>query len=140
MSKITKLVSRGILGGARNQSWDSSTDRNDDGNAIAVGDIFRITDSLGRNGKSMSITTTASGSMSFRLNPVITVYPRRNIGEFGYISDSYDLVASGREFTDTSIGPTVVEAASSIEYAAGEVYIDTLQIVTMSGNFSLIVT
>lgn len=140
MSDITKRVNAGINTGERNQSWDTSVDTNDDDTHIIAGDIFRIEDSLGRAGRSLSITTSATGSISYRLNPVVTVYPRRNIGEFGYISESYDLVASGRDFVDTSIGPTIIEAGETITYAKGEVNVRTLQIVTMSGDFKVIVT
>ena len=139
MATITKRVNRGVKPLKRYQSWDSSTDRDDDGNAISEGDIFEIEDSLGRSASTIVIKTTASGSCSFRINPVITVYPRREGGEFGYTTSSYDLVASGREFNDTSMGPIVVEANESFSLAKGEMEISHLEVVTMSGNFKVIV-
>ncbi len=135
MANVTKKVNRSIKDNY--QAWDTGIDTNDSSTTITTGDIFRIEDSLYRPGKAMILTTGSGGSVSFRLNPVITVYNRRNPGEFGPWSERYDVVSSGHEFTDTSQGPIVVPASTKYELPRGTVPIKTIQMVTVSGNFKL---
>lgn len=140
MANITKKILRGASNTSDRtyQRWDTATDTNDSGGAISEGDVFRITDSLYRAADSCVITTSATGSASFRFNSVITIYPRRNDNEMGWVSSSYELVASGREFSDTSMAPVIVEAGSTFALNK-EMNIDTITVVTKSGHFTLFV-
>ncbi len=130
MSNITRKVTRQIP--APMQFWNSASDTNDSGGAIVAGDIFKISDSLNGPARTVDITTTSAGSMSFRTNNIITLYPSRPSGEFLYNNNIF--VASGVTYTDTSENPVVIQASSSVSLVGP---INDIQIVTNSGAFTL---
>lgn len=132
MADITKKIPRSIQSPV--QWWSSSADQNDSGSPIAAGDIFKLGDSLNGPASEIIITTTAAGSMSFRLNPVVTVYPARPPNQSFYSDNNYFL-ASGVTFTDTSQTPIVIQASSTLTLPGP---INDLQLVTNSGVFSLL--
>ena len=134
MANITKLTTAHI---GASQYWDTSIDLNDSSGAISVGDIFRITNSLQRAGRNLVITTGA-GSISIRINGQIVNYPARQYYEF-FNADYMQNISLGVEHKDTSQTPIVIPASETYEWK-GEIPIQTIEIVTMTANFKLVVS
>jgi hypothetical protein len=134
MANITKKITRHIGG---SQYWDTSTDLDDGAGAINAGDIFRIEDSLGKPGSTMSITTGA-GTISIRINAMLTLYPARNSNEF-FNSNYSNNISTGTETKDTSQTPIVIAASQTWEWN-GEIPIRNIEIVSMAANFKLLVS
>jgi hypothetical protein len=130
MANITKKVTRGIP--SPTQYWSTTADLNDSSTPIVAGDVFKINDSLLGPASEVVITTTSAGSMSFRTNPFIQLFPSRPDGEFMY--DPGKFIASGVTHTDTSQSPIVVPASNTITLSGP---INDLQLVTVSGAFTL---
>jgi len=74
MATITKAVNKGIADAKRYQYWKSS-EKADDGTAIATGDVFQIEASLGRPAKSFIIETASLTVLTIRLNSKVVTYP-----------------------------------------------------------------
>ncbi len=125
------------------QTWDSSVDLNDNGGAIATGDIFRIKTSLHKVAKSLTIKVAEGSegdSIEIRLNPIVKLYLRRDDLPSGpFLSSFGDVVASEREIVDTSSGTIVIAAGETYTFN-DEVQIDTLQLVDKSADFTLTVS
>lgn len=140
MASITKIVNGQIPSALRSQNWQTNLDSNDDGNPITEGDIFEIQASLGRVAKNLQIEMLGGAtSASFRVNPYVTIFPRRPANEFAPGSDFYDFVASGLTYQDTSVSAMILDAGETWELE-GELPVRAVEVVTMSGNFRLSVT
>lgn len=128
MANITRKVTRQI---PAPRQWWTSTDANDANTTMATGDIFKLNDSL-HGPASEVVITTAGGSMSFRTNSVIQLFPPRP-PEFMF-GDSNSFIASGVLLTDQSQTPIVVPTNSSITLTGP---INDLEICSISGTFTL---
>src|SRR3990167_7204151 len=132
MASVTKQVNHGVPSGSRLQLWDTGEDLNDEGDPIGEGDIIRISDSLGRPSRELTVTDNGGGS-TFKVNSVISVYPRRLDNEMGIISATYDAVADGEETTDTGM-PTITLASTDTIIIQGP--IETLEFI--SGDLTIL--
>lgn len=130
MANITRLVTRNI---PAPRQYFTSADSNDNGSAIVTGDIFKIETSLHGPATEAVIITTTAGSMSFRTNSVVQVFPHHPAGEFLY-SETENFIASGQFYTDQSQTPIVV-AGNSTMILTGP--IKDLEVCSVSGAFSL---
>lgn len=130
MATITKYADRGVAPNLRVQTWDSRTDLDDAGGAIAGSDIFRISESLGHPAHQLTIEMFVS-SGSFRINPRVTLYPRRPPGEgSNYLSNWYPNVAAGVSYLSTRQDPVVVPAGGTY-VLDNEVPVEEVEIVSI---------
>lgn len=130
MANITRKVSRGIP--APRQYW-TSTDNNDSGVTMATGDVFKLNDSLNGPATEVILTTTTAGTMSFRTNSILQLFPRRPTGEWQY-GENELLIASGVLRTDQSQTAIVLNGNSSMILTGP---INDLEICSISGAFTL---
>lgn len=141
MASITKRVDRSIPGTQRYQTWDSTVDTNDDGNAFAAGDYFDFEASLGR-AASQIVIEASSTDLEVRINGVKKVFDRASKTKFNKLygdtpNQNLDL-ASGADVTVGVPTVTVGIPTGDSTYVSEKMPINTLQIVTFSsGTFTL---
>jgi len=137
MATITKKVDRNIQGTKRYQYW-VSTENNDDGTVIAVGDIFKLEDSLGRPARYVLITTSVGCDLEIRFNTQVTHYQPRD-SRLNWPNPGPDL-ENPITVTDVSQDPVPVSANSYFELD-NVIAVSDIQIATFGyGSFEIFVS
>lgn len=130
MADITKLVDRGIPANQRSQIFTQA-----DG---GTGDVLLIKESLGRHAQQLTIE--ADGDMSIRINVYRVVFPQRKTGEgFTQWWPGLDNVAAGVQVKDDTNALIPIAAGETFELNS-EMPITDIELVTVSGDFTAIVT
>ena len=127
MADKVKQVDRGIPPVSRYHTFSSAD--------AGTGDVLMIKESLGKSAGQVTIECY-DADMRVRFNVYHTVFPRRPNPDAFITTQHLPNVGSGLQYKDESMGFVDIEASTTFTFD-GTLPIDTIELVTVSGQFDI---